>query len=64
MQRTEVTRDANLKEWAKAHAIECLRRAYSLEKENIFSEEASILHAEAIQTLREAGLSLASLQCQ
>lgn len=62
MPRTEVTRDANVKEWAKAHASECLRRAAALETENIFSEEAAMLHAEAIQTLRSAGLSLASLQ--
>lgn len=62
MPRTEVTRDANVKEWAKSHAIDCLRKASMLEAEDIFSEEASMLHAEAIQVLRSAGLSLASLQ--
>lgn len=62
--KTSKTRDANVKEWAKARALDCLRRAASLEKEYLFSEEADLLHAEAIQVLRAAGLSLASIKGQ
>ena len=59
---TASTRVAANKEWAKTRAIDCLRRAESLERDNLFSEEASLLHAEAIQVLRAAGLSMASIQ--
>ena len=64
MPRTSTTREANVKEWAKSNALDCLRRAAQLEQYNIFSEEAAMLHAEAIQVLRSAGLSLDSIQGQ
>lgn len=59
---TSTTREANVKEWAKSHALDCLRRAAQLEHYNLFSEEAALLHSVAIQVLRSAGLSLASIQ--